>query len=363
MSVALRLTNFAFDHLVNQWGALSRVFDPVVNFSPLVFRVRITNRCNLSCHYCYVGKSLNQKVENLLNVDEWKMVLKNLPRHTLIDITGGEPLLTPKIDEILNEMLDRKFKISLITNGTVYKETLFKTMVEKKLSHFMISFDGNEVAHDAIRGLGNFERALKTAKKIIEYKKELGSRHPLLVAKITYTEENYHDVDKLIKYLVDDIGFDGATVNLLFDNEARDGFPNGKALKESKFQAGNVVQFSSDKAAMMGEELVSLLEKYSGKVQVRPEIKTSEVKNYFIDPQKFSPKNCYKYRSVLTMYSDGTLTPCDLGIEVGNIREEGYDVKKTISRAKMKSFFEGFQKQENLPGCQGCCLKKHEMVQ
>ncbi len=363
MSLSLRMTNFAFDKAVNLWGLSAALLSPVFNLSPLVFRIRITNRCNLSCHYCYVGQSLNQKVENPLTREEWGRITSGLSRKTLIDITGGEPLLTPGFDEIITDMLDKKLKVSLITNGTVYKESLFKKFVDKKLSHFMISFDGNEMIHDEVRGKGNFARAIRSAEKIIEYKKNQKSKLPLVVAKITYTENNYHDLEKLIDNLVNRIGFDGVTINLLFDNEARNGFADGKNLADDKFWSGNRISFDAQKIKLMAQEMEKIFQRFSGKIQLRPEIKISEVESYFSNPSKFSPTDCHKYRSIITMYSDGTMTPCDLGLDVGNIRSASYSISKIATMSEIKEFFKSFKKQEkSLPGCQGCCLKKHESV-
>src|SRR5204863_9322973 len=118
-------------------------------------------------------------------------------------------------------------------------------------SHFMISFDGNALVHDEVRGKGNFEKAIKTAQKIIEYKKLNKTKYPLIVAKITFTENNHHDLDSLIDYLINHIGFNGITLNLLFDNNARDGFVDGQSLNDKKFWSGNEISFSSEKISSM----------------------------------------------------------------------------------------------------------------
>lgn len=359
MNLSLKLTNIAFDHLVNFWGILSKIF----NLSPIVFRIRITNKCNLHCHYCYVGESLNKKLDYLLTLEEWKKVIKRVPRNTLIDITGGEPLLAPNIEEIVNEMLDRKLKVSLITNGTISKESLLKNMVDKKLFHFMVSFDGESATHDKVRGEGSFDRAINTAKKVIEYKRSQNTRYPFVVAKITFTENNYQEIESLCSHLFTQIGFDGITINLLFANKARNSLVNESSLKDSKFWSGNTITFSPDKALAMADAAKGLFLKFAGKIQIRPEINLDQIEEYFKNPSSFSPKNCYKYRSIITMYSNGLLSPCDLGLNVGNIREIDYNLSRTIRQNSMKEFLKQFGNEKKMiPGCQGCCLKKHEMT-
>lgn len=363
MNLSFRVTNYVFDRMVNLWGLFLALISPFVSLAPLVFRIRMTNKCNLNCHYCYVGESLNKKNDKVLSLEEWRKIITNIPKTTLVDITGGEPLLTPQFEDILKMMLDKKLKISLITNGTIFKESLFRMFVDKNLSHLMISFDGNEVLHDKVRGKGNFTRSIGAALKLIDYKKEKKSRFPLLVAKITYTENNHSDVESLIHYLIKEVGFDGVTLNLLFENSARDGFSNGKSLDEEKFQTGNTIVFSPEKISSMTTAISGILDNYRGIVQVRPEIHPSQLKEYFTNPLKFSPKGCYKYRSVVTMYSDGVMTPCDLGLDVGDIRQLDYNLAKIHQQALSKKFFKSFEQLGRvLPGCQGCCLKKHESV-
>src|SRR5690606_22336893 len=162
----LKLMNWLFDTSTNWWGFCSQY----LALPPLVLRVRITNRCNLSCHYCYVGQSLNKKTDSLLNLDEWFKILDKTPRNTLIDITGGEPLLAPHIDKILGSILDRKMKVSLITNGTIHKDDIFSIMVEKKLMHLMFSLDGPEEINDSIRGKGSFQKTMMAVKRINDLK-------------------------------------------------------------------------------------------------------------------------------------------------------------------------------------------------
>lgn len=356
------MTNIVFDHFVNAWGILGEWTASFAKLRPLVFRVRITNRCNLSCHYCYVGKSLNQKSPDLLNLSEWGQIIRHIPRRSIVDITGGEPLLAPNIEEILAAMLDRRLRISLITNGTVFKESLFKMIVVKRLDHFMVSFDGNENLHDKVRGDGAFKRSIRTANEIIKLKKNHNSKYPLVVAKVTYTEDNYEDVEALIDYLLNTVGFNGVTINLLFENQSRDGFVNAEHLEDDKFYKGNTMIFSPNKIESMNAVLIHNLKKFRSKIQLRPDMKYSNIKEYLTNPSKLSPKGCFKQRSVITMYSDGVVSPCDLGLKVGNIREINYNVRDVFRMTKMNTFFTDFKrKKSEFRGCEGCCLKKHEV--
>ena len=356
----LKLMNWLFDSSTNWWGR----FASYVDLSPLVLRIRVTNRCNLSCHYCYVGSSLNQKIESPLSIEEWKQIFKNLPRFTLIDITGGEPLLAPGIKDLLTELLDRKMKVSLISNGTVHKDDIFKLMVEKKLMHFMLSLDGPEAIHDEVRGKGHFEKTMKTASRIAELKNELKSSYPKIVAKVTVTEANVDQLTSFCDYLINEAYFDGVTLNLLFQNAARDGFADGETIEEIKFTQGNTVEFDPSKIASLVFQITKVKTLYTDRIQIRPDISLNDLENYFLSPKSMMPKNCFKYNSVVTVYQDGVMTPCDLGLKVANIRDIDFKVGRIFKEKRMKQFNRFMKKtsSQKLAGCGGCCLKKHELV-
>lgn len=356
----LKLMNWLFDWAANSWGRCAQ-FLPL---SPLVLRIRITNRCNLSCHYCYVGESLNRPKQNILELHEWQQILKDVPRSTLVDITGGEPLLAPHFPQLLDLLLSRNMQVSLITNGTVFKEEVFRLIVQKKLKHLMISLDGHEEIHDSIRGKGSFLKALKTVEFIYKLKVENNTSYPKLVAKVTVTPQNAHQLESFCQDLVLNKHFDGVTLNLLFQNKARDGFVDEDNLEAFKFHEGNKSVLNPEEAHLLSNKIRAAKKTLQDKIQVRPEIDLANLPLYFTNPSLLRPKNCFKFNSVVTLYHDGALTPCDLGLDVGNIREINYQVSKIFGMQKMKSFLDLMRrlKSQNLPGCEGCCLKKHERV-
>ena len=358
----VRLTQSLFEFITNFWGQVALLLHPFFILNPLVIRLRITNKCNLSCHFCYLGNSLNVKNENILSLDEWKKIIKYIPKYTIIDITGGEPFLTPNFNEILSLMLKCKLKVSLITNGTIHKPEILKTIVDEGLTYFMVSLDGQEKEHDVIRGKGSFQKSIKTIRDVIHLKKVFGKKFPLIICKVNLSDSNYHSLDNLYHYLLNEVNIDGITTNLLFENNARDGFPNANNFDDLKLWSGNTYKYNKDSLSTLQIELKKLRKKYSTVMNIKPEIKNSDYEKYIESPEKCRPKKCHKYRSVSTLYFDGTLTPCDLGINIGNIREINYNMTKVMNMQKMHEFNTFFKsKKYNIPGCEGCCLKTNEL--
>jgi MoaA/NifB/PqqE/SkfB family radical SAM enzyme len=126
----------------------------------------VTGKCNLHCKYCGFAVPPNrpgaeQKLpEKEISTGEIKAIfaiLNNLNAKR-INISGGEPLIREDIEEILENVFSYRFKVTLTTNGILVPGHLD---VLKNLDLLVISIDGGQDTHDAIRGKGAHELALR----------------------------------------------------------------------------------------------------------------------------------------------------------------------------------------------------------
>jgi radical SAM protein with 4Fe4S-binding SPASM domain len=119
--------------------------------------LQITDACNFSCKHCYIGK----RGGNELAPEQIRAVLTEFEemQGLRVLITGGEPLLHLKFDQI-NEMLPDFFlRKVLFTNGALLKKENIRAL---KVDEIQVSMDGLEKAHDSVRGTGTFKRVMKT---------------------------------------------------------------------------------------------------------------------------------------------------------------------------------------------------------
>lgn len=97
--------------------------------APIYVRIKPTNRCNQNCYYCHYKNPY-------LELDQYKPD-DEIPREKMLEIIsdfkkigvkavtfsgGGEPLLYPYIEEIMEEILQAGIDLSIITNGTLLTE-------------------------------------------------------------------------------------------------------------------------------------------------------------------------------------------------------------------------------------------------
>jgi 7-carboxy-7-deazaguanine synthase len=81
---------------------------------PCIF-IRLSG-CNLNCTYC---DTLYAKSESIpMDLDE---ILKKIKAHNcnLVEITGGEPLLQPGTNILIQKLINENYKVLLETNGSI----------------------------------------------------------------------------------------------------------------------------------------------------------------------------------------------------------------------------------------------------
>ena len=121
--------------------------------------LQITDRCNLKCRHCYIGKKGHAE----LSMDRIRRILKEFEeiQGLRVLITGGEPLLHSKFDELNRMFHEFFFRKVLFTNGIL----LNKKIVDKlDVDEIQISIDGLKDAHESLRGKGTFMPALDAVK-------------------------------------------------------------------------------------------------------------------------------------------------------------------------------------------------------
>lgn len=81
--------------------------------------VRVSG-CNLRCSYCDTAYA--QKGGKEYSVDKILSIISKYPTKLgsgLVEITGGEPLLQKDVHKLIRELIKRKYKVLIETNGSI----------------------------------------------------------------------------------------------------------------------------------------------------------------------------------------------------------------------------------------------------
>ncbi|MBV8476201.1 MAG: adenosyl-hopene transferase HpnH [Acidobacteria bacterium] len=127
---------------------------------PVVLMLEPLMRCNLACAGCgkiqYPAHILKRELtpeECFRAVDECGAPMVSIP--------GGEPLMHPRIAEIVEGILARKKYVYLCTNGLLLKDKLDQFQPSKYFS-FVVHMDGEREHHDfSVCREGTYDKALE----------------------------------------------------------------------------------------------------------------------------------------------------------------------------------------------------------
>ncbi|MBI2834963.1 MAG: radical SAM protein [Acidobacteria bacterium] len=123
---------------------------------PFFVQYSLLNACNAACAYC---NSPNRQ-DHPLTLAEHRRVLHEFARLGAVRIKflGGEPLLCPDIEELVEDVRRLGMRSAMVTNGFLIPE---KLATVRRLDEVVISLDGDEAAHDRQRGHGTWKRVMR----------------------------------------------------------------------------------------------------------------------------------------------------------------------------------------------------------
>ncbi|HYX14626.1 MAG TPA: adenosyl-hopene transferase HpnH [Nostoc sp.] len=127
---------------------------------PLVLMLEPLFRCNLACTGCGKIQHPKEILKQNLTPEQCFAAVEECGA-PVVSIPGGEPLLHPQIDEIVQGLIERKKYIYLCTNGLLLEKSLDKFQPSPYLT-FSVHLDGMRELHDqCVDRKGVFDIAVK----------------------------------------------------------------------------------------------------------------------------------------------------------------------------------------------------------
>jgi len=155
-------------------------------------QLHITERCNLDCAHCYLGRKGGRELE--LRLIE-KALEEFSPNGLKVLITGGEPLLHSRFWDVLELASRHPVRLELLSNGTLITEQVAERL-SQHVHAVQVSIDGMEHGHELLRGRGSFERALAGARAV-------AGRLPLAIATMVHAGNlgEFEELERLVSEL------------------------------------------------------------------------------------------------------------------------------------------------------------------
>ena len=131
---------------------------------PLVLMLEPLFRCNLACAGCGKIQYPTHILKTDLSPEECFRAVEECGAPT-VAIPGGEPLMHPEIDAIVEGLVARKKYIYLCTNALLLKEKIHLFKPSKYLT-FSVHVDGQRDHHDfSVCREGGYEAAIEGVKE------------------------------------------------------------------------------------------------------------------------------------------------------------------------------------------------------
>lgn len=172
-----------------------------------------TTRCNFDCAHCI------RKGAGISDIDLALLADTLAQAHVLgfdsIHLSGGEPGLHPRFEDLVEVVVDSGYRFSVGTNGPSIERYEFLLEHRDELTHFSTSLDGSEATHDYLRGRGSFQGLMAF---IDRYSQE---GIPFRVV-MTFNQLNLGELERVIQILVSkgvDCFFVGAVIPTEYNAE------------------------------------------------------------------------------------------------------------------------------------------------
>jgi len=326
----------------------------------ILMQWHITERCNLKCSHCYQSETLSPEIDlnGLMAVlEQFEELISRMSRkagkqrpaeyekngtalkknndgvRAHVTVTGGEPFIREDIFGLLEALYERrrKYSYAILTNGTMIDRKTAEKLARLKPGFVQISIEGNDAAHDSIRG----DQSHRLAVEALQNLRNAGVR---TIVSFTAHKGNYRQFPDAVKTArrtgAEKVWADRLVV------EGR-----GKRLADMSLTGREAKEFFEIMKGCKGG--------YFSKLFSRTEVSMSRALQFLVGGRE--PYRCGAGGSLITVMPDGAVYPCRrLPIPCGNLFKTSlsdiYENDPLMKKLRDRSAV--------TPGCECCAYSK-----
>lgn len=163
----------------------------------------LTEGCNLACRHCWIAPTYQGegKTYPALPVELFESIIGQAKALGLtgVKLTGGEPLLHPHIQDLLDIVRKEDLGLTVETNGVLCTAELAQALKSCRNPFISVSLDGADVeTHEWMRGVsGSFEAALQGIRNLVS----VGFRPQVIMSIVRRNKDQMETVVRLAESL------------------------------------------------------------------------------------------------------------------------------------------------------------------
>jgi MoaA/NifB/PqqE/SkfB family radical SAM enzyme len=328
---------------------------------PLYVNVEVTRRCNLTCLGCPYHSSLRGRVPlgdpavQDVPLEHIESLCRELPRlgtREIVLVGGGEPLLHPRLCDIVSAFKDAGCTVELFTNGTLIDRTYAEAILDSRLDIVRVSLWASSVEEYRLCHPGVspdfFERTLSGVKAVTDLKTARGVERPKVLVTQPLNRHNCASIGARIR-LAHDLGCNGLAFRA---------YRHGRGEFASTALTAEQIHDVSRELRHRRKTIESLsLEHNIDRLLLR----------YRLGETAWRDLPCYAGWFFTEIQVDGTVVPCgSCALPMGNLRDAGFAALWNGPR------YRAFRRQASNPGglaalgsacdCAWCCYARDNFL-
>lgn len=191
-----------FKYMLNLWrkGYSYYHSKQVVKSFPVISGIESTNSCMMKCKMC-PRRHMTRPV-GFMDVSLFEKIVSQMKYNKIVSLHHfGDPLLHPRIGELINILHKYHISASFSCNPQALTDEKIKDILDNQLDHLNISLDGaTKETYETLRGgEANYEMALDGINRLLKEKLKRGLEKPYIIISIIHmkvTEKEIEDFKK-----------------------------------------------------------------------------------------------------------------------------------------------------------------------
>lgn len=273
--------------------------------------------CNCQCVMCDIWKG-NDNIRQLTEADVRDLLvsLKQLGTRWVV-MSGGEALMNPNLFRLCDILRAEGMKMTILSTGLLL--TRYAQQVVNQTDEVIVSLDGSEAVHNAIRRIPKAYQKLRDGVRAVKALKPTFR----ISARCVIQRQNFTDWPNIIA-AAHEIGLD--QISFLPADVSSEAFNHPDFWTEGQTEA---VKLAVEELPQLKAVIEALIQTYAtdfagGYIAESP-AKIRRIYDYyaaFYGLADFPPVRCNAPWVSTVVEADGTVRPCFFQPAIGNIREK-----------------------------------------
>jgi len=260
----------------------------------------LSERCNLRCRHCRYGEPREVPPASM-DAEGFAAVVRDLASVSpdfVVQLSGGEPLLFPGLESLVEAISGTGARNLVNTNGMLLSKERIRSLSDAGLQEVVFSLDGFRVIHDYIR------RKRGAFKRVMEAVEDLRALAPQVKITIlpVISAYNLDQIAAFARWLCDDERISAVVFQFVSQ-------PMPADADAHWYLSSDLWPEDPGEAARVLDALIALREETGSKV-LNPASQLALMKRYFADPNHCVQGACTVGFRYLTIDGMGHVRSC-----------------------------------------------------